>query len=117
MVLANMFHEGRQRPIAVLPRILDLGANLGERLALPSHFARREMPDRIARHPCGLEVCRLMAYRTSHRGKAKSVRAALDRRLVKPSHVPPGGDGRLPDGSSRTADWSAPCRVRRTMPP
>ena len=86
-VLANMFNEALQRSVAVARRILDLGADLADRLAFPSHLARREMPDRVARHPPGLEVCCLMANRTSHRRQAEAVGAPFDRRLMKSRRV------------------------------
>ena len=92
-------HEGLKRPIAVARRILDLGADLAERLALPSHFARRQMPDRIARHarrarnspPDGRSDSASPAAR-SHRGR---VRPAAD--AAAPHR--PGAAGRRQDGN------------------
>ena len=85
MILADMFHEGLQRPVAVAGGILDLGADLAERLAFPAHFARREMPDRVSGHRA--EVRRLMTDRTAQRRQAEAVGAAFDRRLMQPRHV------------------------------
>src|ERR1700691_4202387 len=65
MVLADMFNEARQRAGAVARGILDLGADLADRLAFPSHLTWREMPDRVSGHYA--EVRPLMADRTSHR--------------------------------------------------
>src|SRR5271154_926515 len=68
MVIADMFNEALQRPVAVARGILDLRADLADRFAFPGHFARREMPDRVSGHYA--EVRPLMADRTSHRRKA-----------------------------------------------
>jgi hypothetical protein len=84
---ANVLDECFRRPVAVARGVFDLGADLAERFALPSHFARREMPDRIAGHVAWLEVRRLVADRTAHGRKTVSVRAAFDRRLMQPCGV------------------------------
>src|SRR5674476_54807 len=61
----------------------------GERpeLAFPGHFTRRQMPDRIARHPAGIEVGALVADRTAHRGEPEAIDAALDRWLMQAAFV------------------------------
>ena len=54
---------------------------------------------RVAGHAAGIEIGLLVADRTAHRRKAKTVRAALDRRLVEPAQCRPGAGGRRPDDS------------------
>ena len=80
VILADMFHEGCERTIAVARGILDLGANLPDGLAFPGHFVGREVPDRIPGH-CA-KVRRLMADRTTQRREAEAVCASEDRRLM-----------------------------------
>ena len=75
MILADMLHKRLQRAAAIPRGVLDLGANLAERLAFPCHFARREMPDRISGNRA--EVRGLMADRTAQRRQAEAVGAAL----------------------------------------
>src|SRR5262245_44576543 len=87
VIFADMLDERVHRTVSVARWILDLEANLAERLAFPSHFARGEMPDRVAGHAGGVVVGLQVADRTAHRREAKSVSAALDRRLVEPRHV------------------------------
>ena len=79
--------RGLQRAVAVTRGILELSADLAERLALPTHLARREVPDRIARNTGGLEIGGLVTDRAAHGREAKSVGAALDRRLMQPRHI------------------------------
>src|SRR5260370_1038090 len=69
----DMMHDIVQRAAAVARRIFDLRANLPERLAFPCHLARREMPDRVARHAGRFEIRRLMTNRTAHRRQPKAV--------------------------------------------
>jgi hypothetical protein len=45
-----MIVEERQIPAAVQTRVLDLAANLPDRLALPRHLNRRHGPTRMARN-------------------------------------------------------------------
>jgi hypothetical protein len=87
MIFADMLDERIERTVSVTRRILDLGANLAERLALPCHFTRGEVPDRVAGYTGGLEVRLLVADRTTHGWQAMTVRTALDRWLVEPGHV------------------------------
>src|ERR1700722_8915810 len=88
VVGADMLDQRLQRPVAVARTILDLSADLAELLALPTHVARREVPDRIAGNAGGLEIGGLVTDRTAHGREAESVRAALDRRLMEPHHIP-----------------------------
>src|ERR1700694_1758953 len=74
-------------PAAISGGVLDLRADLGKRLVLPSHFARREMPFRVTRDAAGLEVCILVTDRTTHRLRTMTVNAALDGRLVQPALI------------------------------
>ena len=53
MVLADMLNERFERTVSIARRILDLGTDLTERLAFPSHFTRGEMPDRVPGTPAG----------------------------------------------------------------
>src|SRR3954469_18882373 len=87
MVLADMLDERIDRSVAIARGILDLGADLAERLAFPCHFTRGEMPDRVARHAGGVEVGLPVADRTAHGREPMSIGATLDRRLVEPAHV------------------------------
>jgi hypothetical protein len=68
---------------AVARRVLELGADLCERLAFPRHLARRQMPFRVARHAAGIEVGIAVTNRTTHRLGAMPVRTARDGRLVQ----------------------------------
>src|SRR5665647_777283 len=61
MVVADMRDEFLGLAAAVARRAFDLFADLGDGLAFPGHFTRRQMPDRIARHPAGIEVGALVA--------------------------------------------------------
>src|SRR5258708_20105624 len=74
-------------PAAIMDGVLDLRADLGERLAFPRHLARRDMPFRVARYAAGLEVGFLVTDRTTHRLCTMTVNAALDGRLVQPALV------------------------------
>src|SRR5712671_5412496 len=87
MVLADMLDECFQRPVSIVRGILDLSADLAERLAFPAHFARCEVPDRVSGDAAGIEVGLLVADGAAHGGEAKTIRAALDGRLVKPADV------------------------------
>ena len=80
---ADVMDEVLQRPVAVARRILDLRADLSERLAFPCHLARREMPFRMTGHAAGIEVGLLVADRAPHGRKAMAVRAPRDRRLME----------------------------------
>src|ERR1700736_171587 len=74
-------------PAAVSGGVLDLRADLGERLAFPRHLARRDMPFRVARHAAGVEIGALVTDRTTQGLGAVTVNAARDRRLVQPARV------------------------------
>src|SRR5258708_11433669 len=74
-------------PAAIMDGVLDLRADLGERLAFPRHLAGRDMPFRVARHAAGLEVGFLVTDRTTHRLCTMTVNAAFDGRLVQPALV------------------------------
>src|SRR6195256_5142856 len=87
MVLADMLNERVDRPVSIARGILDLGADLAERLAFPCHFTRGEMPDRVARHAGRVEVGALMADWTAQGREPKAIGSTLDRRLVEPAHV------------------------------
>src|ERR1700733_9236084 len=87
-VAADMMDEVFQRPPAVAFAILDLNANLAERLALPRHLPRREMPFRMSRHAAGIEIGALVADRAAHRGETMPVHTARDRRLMEPALIP-----------------------------
>jgi hypothetical protein len=65
MIGADVMDDVFQRAAAVGRRILDLRADLSERLAFPAHLARREMPPRIARQPAGLEIRLLIGTRVA----------------------------------------------------
>src|SRR5260221_9436149 len=84
-------------PAAIMGGVLDLRADLGERLAFPRHLARRDMPFRVARSAAGLEVGFLVTDRTTHRLCTMTVNAALDWRLVQPALVTlaPAAAGRV----------------------
>src|SRR5450830_329215 len=81
----DVVYEFFQRTAAVALAILDLSADLAERLSFPRHFTRCEMPFWVARHAAWLEVGMLMADGTAHGRKAKTVRPPLDRRLMEPA--------------------------------
>jgi hypothetical protein len=87
MIFADMLNERIDCAVSVTRWILDLGADLAEGLAFPSHFMWREMPNRVARHAGGVEVRLQVADRTAHRRESKPVSAALHRWLVEPRHI------------------------------
>src|SRR5882762_9767949 len=86
-IFADMMDEFLELASTVTCGILELRADFGNRLALPRHFARCEVPLRMARHAAGFEVRMLVATRAAHRWKTMTVRAARDRRLVQPALV------------------------------
>src|SRR5690242_4553713 len=61
MILTDVMHDILERTAAIARGIFDLLTDLSERLALPAHLMRREMPARIARHAGGFEIGRLVA--------------------------------------------------------
>src|SRR5262249_12512141 len=87
MVLADMLDERCECSVAIARRILNLRADLAERLAFPSHLVRGEMPDRVARNAGRIEVGLQVADRTAHGRESKSVSPTPDRRLMQPSGV------------------------------
>src|SRR5438046_2200210 len=86
-VLANVVDEVFRPAAAIARGVFDLNADFADGLALPRHFARREMPFRMTRHAAGIEVRILVTDRTAHRRQAAAVRTPLDRRLVKPAFI------------------------------
>src|SRR5215472_18184974 len=86
-VATNVMHEVIQAPAAVAFGILDLRADLAERLAFPTHLARREVPSGLARHAGRFEIGLQVADRAPHRRKTKTVCAAVDRRLVQAAEI------------------------------
>src|SRR5258705_11511075 len=86
-VLANVVDEVFRLAAAIARGVFDLNADLADGLALPRHFARREMPFRMTRHAGGIEVRILVTDRTAHRRQAAAVRTARDRWLVKPAFI------------------------------
>jgi hypothetical protein len=87
MIGADMLHNVIERAAAVARGILDLRANLPDRLAFPAHFARRQMPSRVAGHAAGIEIRLLMTDRTAQRRKAEAVFTANDRRLMRAAEI------------------------------
>src|SRR5437667_2902413 len=75
-VFSEMMHELSETPLAVAGGILDLLADLRERLALPCHLDRGEAPERIAGHVCRVEIRRVMAGFASHPRRSLTVGAA-----------------------------------------
>jgi hypothetical protein len=57
-VLADMVDQVFGLAAAIARGIPELNADLGQRLAFPGHFTRREMPFMMARHPVGIEIAR-----------------------------------------------------------
>src|SRR5258708_22151543 len=55
-VLANVVDEVFRLAAAIAGGVLDLNADLADGLALPRHFARRELPFRTTRHAAGIQV-------------------------------------------------------------
>lgn len=84
---ADMVHNVIQRAAAIARGILDLCAYLPNRLTFPGHFARRQVPNRIARHAAGIEIRLLMANRTAQRRKSEAVFTANDRRLMRATEI------------------------------
>src|SRR5262249_29860772 len=87
MILTYVMHDVFERAAAIARGIFDLLADLRERLALPAHLMRREMPARIARHAGRFEIGRLVADRAAHRRQSEAVVAARDRRLMQTPDV------------------------------
>src|SRR5258705_3341401 len=86
-VLANVVDEIFGLAAAIARGVFDLSADLRDRLALPRHFARREMPIRMTWHAAGVEVRILVTDGTAHRRQTAAVRTARDRWLVKPAFI------------------------------
>src|SRR5215216_4404853 len=108
-IFADMMDEFLKLAAAIACGVLELRADFGNRLALPRHFARCEMPFRMARHAAGFEVCMLVANCATHRRKAMTVRAARHRRLVQPTLVAlprPIGCG-MTIGAARMSEYLA----------
>src|SRR5258706_9751751 len=85
--MRHMFVDLRERFAAVASRILDLPADLSERLGLPCHRLRRDMPKGVSRNARGLIVRALMAGRAAHADSALVVRAAYHQRGMRMSVV------------------------------
>src|SRR5205814_118053 len=64
---ADMMYEVFGTPAAVALRVLDLGADLANRLSLPRHLDRREVPFGVAGHASRLEIGALVADRAAQR--------------------------------------------------
>src|SRR5690242_13303245 len=82
-----MMDELVHLPAAVALRVLDLRADLTDRLALPRHLAGGEVPFRMPRNAARLEVRRAVAGGAAQRHHPVPIGAALDRRLVRPPLV------------------------------
>jgi len=87
MIGADMVHDVIERAAAIARGILDLRAYLPDRFAFPAHFARRQMPNRIAWHSAWIEISLLMTNRTAQRRKAEAVFTANDRGLMRAAEV------------------------------
>src|SRR6516162_5718631 len=87
MIGADMMHNVIERATAVARGILDLRADLSDRLALPTHVARRQMPGGIAGQIGRIEIRLLMTDRTSQRRKAEAVFTVIDGRLMQAADV------------------------------
>src|SRR5260370_15371214 len=103
-------------PAAIMDGVLDLRADLGERLAFPRHLAGRDMPFRVARHAAGLEVGFLVTDRTTHRLCTMTVNAAFDGRLVQPALVTLARADARPIAFKTTRLGTHPAEVRGHSP-
>jgi hypothetical protein len=72
-----------ERSATVAGRVLDLDADVVERLALPAHLEGCKVPLRVAGHACGIEIDLEMTDRATETDGAEAVRPALDGRLVQ----------------------------------
>jgi hypothetical protein len=70
-----------------LRRIFDLRADFAERLVLPGHLSRRQVPMRVAGDAGGIEVGILVACGAAHRRRTKTIGAARDGRLMQSARV------------------------------
>ena len=84
-VATDVMDELFQRAAAIAIAILDLDTDLAKRLAFPRHLARRELPMGVTRHASRVEILFLVAVRATHGRKTKTIRTALDRRLMQPA--------------------------------
>src|SRR5262249_17842256 len=82
-VLADMVDQLFDLAAAIARGIPDLLADLADRLALPGHLARGEVPCGMARNAARFEIGVLVARVTAHRLQAMAVGAARDRRLME----------------------------------
>src|SRR5262249_33149088 len=82
-IFGHMVDEFIHRLAAVSLGILDLLANLAQRLAHPRHLDRREMPLGMARQPRRVEVLRPVARRAAHADGAEAVDAANNERQMR----------------------------------
>src|SRR5258705_8924760 len=82
-VVREVLVDLRERLAAVAPWILDLFAYLSERFALPRHLTRRQVPQRMAGHTGGREVCGLMARGTAERDRSLVVESADHQRRMR----------------------------------
>src|SRR5205809_3405778 len=83
-IFADMMDEFLELASTVACGILALGADFGDRLALPRHFARSQLPFRPARPTARLEARTLAATRAAHRPTAPPARAARHPPLLSP---------------------------------
>jgi hypothetical protein len=104
-VVREVLVDLRERLDAVAPWILDLFAYLPERFALPRHLTRRHVPQRMAGHTGGREVCGLMARRTAECDRSLVVESAdHQRRAAAPRR---GVDAPLRGQSGGAAERAA----------
>src|SRR5580704_1458549 len=82
-VRRNMMDQRKEITAAIAGAILDLGADLRQRSALPGHRRRREMPVRMAGNVAGVEIASMVTGRARHSGGTMSVSAANNNRLVR----------------------------------
>src|SRR5258705_11255531 len=98
VILGHVLVELGEIAPAVAAAILELAADLADRLAFPRHLARRELPARMPRDAAvtgdlagkQIDVPAGMAGRAGRAGHAGPVRAAFHRRLGGMMAVAPG---------------------------
>ena len=81
-IARRVFHDLVQRPTAVARGIFQLHADVDQRLMLPRHGSRRQVPFGMTRNSSGMEIRFLVTGRAPHRGDAVAVVAALNRWLM-----------------------------------
>ncbi len=78
-----MLDELLHRLAAVASRVLDLLADVGQRLAFPGHLDGRDVPQRMSRDLAGIEVSRTMAGCAAHANGTETILATDNERLVR----------------------------------